>query len=295
MSTVKETVAGEFGEGEADRLAGGANHVRQKLMCQWKVNSHSAWNYMAICPTELEKLLADTIAVTDVGTGTDGLLSLSQRLGQCSGDRLRHDWKPEESLQRIGRDGCDPRLRESLYLFPERWRGEERSRLGSSQDDPTTSVGVAASSAAFVGHACADQDEALLDGQQGHIRNWHRPPYRPSRQDNRYGPPGDLHGPLPADLSQPTKSIPRVNGTLGGQRPRFGRRTWQRLTHRAAIGPADLPDRRLRRRECLRLSLGYPLLSTCAQPQKESSMNSQFTTETQEYVTEITARIPPPA
>ena len=56
MLTLKETLALERGECEADRLASRADHVRHQLVRQRKINSDSAGNGPTVTTCELEKL-----------------------------------------------------------------------------------------------------------------------------------------------------------------------------------------------------------------------------------------------
>ena len=104
LVTMKEALARKLGEGEADRLASGADHVRQQLVCQREVDSDPTRSNAAIRPGQLKKRLADTLGVPNVGAITDRRLVVPEPLDNRFGDRLRDQRKPEQGLQRTGGD-----------------------------------------------------------------------------------------------------------------------------------------------------------------------------------------------
>jgi hypothetical protein len=201
----KEPLACEFGERKADSLASRSDHVCKQLVCQREIDADTTWNDVAICPSELEKLLAHTFGVTDVGAVADGRVTLAKRLSERIGDELSRRGKPEQNLQGVGRDNRNLTRGEGLEALAGRRRNKQCFGLTGCQDDPTTLGAVVVAFAAPVADVCADQEKAFLDAKQGRIGYRCRAPHCPSLQRDRRGSRRESRGHLAADLAQPSK------------------------------------------------------------------------------------------
>lgn len=144
--------------------------------------------------------------MTDIAAITHRRLSLSERLGERLGDRFRRRWKPKQTLQRVGRDDCDPRLGDRLEPLIERRRNKECPGMAGCQDDPPTNW-TGAVAGAGVG---TEENEAFFDCEHGRTGTVASKPNVPSPQGDRATLSGDLRGRLIAKLRQHAKGCSDV-------------------------------------------------------------------------------------
>jgi hypothetical protein len=66
VPTMEEPGARKVGKRETDGLASRVHHICQWLVRQRKIDPDPTWDGATVCPGELEKLLENTLGVTNI-------------------------------------------------------------------------------------------------------------------------------------------------------------------------------------------------------------------------------------